>query len=268
MRLCAMEHMVPGDTFAERARHLREAGCEAVELTVGDGGPLLGSLRARVPEIVQGCQEFGLRAAVVTTRIADLLDQDPARRAAAMAALRDNLEVAAAVGAIGVLLVPRFGSPSLPDLSPYATAHQLEHRLLVAQLREMAGDAECLGVQIILEPLRRAAGQFLNTVAHALQICQEVESPAIRIVIDTFQSQHEEASIPEAIGRAGATLTHVHIADSNRRLPPQGSLDFASIVQALRAIDYDGVLSFECEIPGPWRPEFEAAVRHMKSFGG
>ena len=268
MRLCAMEHMVPGDTFAERARHLREAGCEAVELTVGDGGPLLGSLRARVPEIVQGCREFGLRAAVVTTRIADLLDQDPARRAAAMAALRDNLEVAAAVGAIGALLVPRFGSPSLPDLSPYATAHQLEHRLLVAQLRELARDAERLGVQIILEPLRRAAGQFLNTVAHALQICQEVESPAIRIVVDTFQSQHEEASIPEAIGRAGATLTHVHIADSNRRLPPQGSLDFASIVRALRAIDYDGVLSFECEIPGPWRPEFEAAVRHMKRFGG
>lgn len=120
MRFGAMEHMVPGDTFAERARHLRDVGCEAVELTVGDGGPLLGSLRARVPEIVQVCRELGLRAAVVTTRIADLLDQDPARRAAAMAALRDNLEVAAAVGAIGALLVPRFGSPSLPDLSPYA----------------------------------------------------------------------------------------------------------------------------------------------------
>jgi len=47
-----------------------------------------------------------------------------------------------------------------------------------------------------------------------------------------------EKSIPGAIRKAGETLFHIHIADSNRAAPGEGHLDFKPIVKAIREIEY------------------------------
>ena len=50
-------------------------------------------------------------------------------------------------------------------------------------------------------------------------------------------------------------IQYVHVADSNRRYPGQGHMDLMSVLRALRAVGYDGVLSAECL---PW-PDKEGA---------
>jgi sugar phosphate isomerase/epimerase len=267
MKLSSQEHIVPGDTFLERLKYLRDCGVPGVELTLGDRGVMLGSLRHRVDEILDGCTSTGIAPSIITTKVFDLLDADPMKRRSAMDEVRDALDVASRIGALGVCVVPRFGPPSLPDLSPHATAWELEHQLFVLEMKELAQQAERLGVYIVLEPLHRYLVKFLRTVGHAKQICEDVESTALKILVDNFQIYHEEVTIEGAIRLGGDLVAHVHISDNNRRLPPQGSTDFAPIISALQDIGYNGFLSFECDTAGaPLEPQFREAVKFMQSL--
>jgi sugar phosphate isomerase/epimerase len=45
-------------------------------------------------------------------------------------------------------------------------------------------------------------------------------------------------------------IGQVHLADHNRRLPGQGTTDFATALQALNEIGYSGWMALECGEPG------------------
>lgn len=223
-----------------------------------------GSLRHRVKEIRNVLSDSPVRASAICTKVYDLLDSDPAARRAAVAQVVDGLEVAAAVGAVGSIIVPRFGKPSIPDLAPVFTPSELEHRLIVSILRELAPRAEELGVLIMLEPLHRYIAKFLRTVDHAIQICEEVGSPNVRIMIDIFQSYQEEVRVPDSIRRAGSLVRHVHLSDNNRRLPGFGCTDFRSVFQALRDIRFSDYMSLECEVLGDKAEELRRTAAFMR----
>ena len=50
-----------------------------------------------------------------------------------------------------------------------------------------------------IEPLNRFETYFLNTAADAAQLCAEVGSPRIGILLDTFHANIEEKSIGAAL---------------------------------------------------------------------
>jgi sugar phosphate isomerase/epimerase len=77
------------------------------------------------------------------------------------------------------------------------------------------------------------------------------------VLADTFHMNIEEVDLPLALRQAGDRLWHVHTADSNRWAPGQGHLDFATLIDTLTDLEYDGYLS--CEILP--RPTPEEAVR-------
>jgi sugar phosphate isomerase/epimerase len=62
----------------------------------------------------------------------------------------------------------------------------------------------------------------------------------------------EEADIAASIRQAGAHIVYVHVADSNRLQPGRGHLDFRPGFRALKAIGYDGYLTIECRVAGPY----------------
>jgi sugar phosphate isomerase/epimerase len=70
-------------------------------------------------------------------------------------------------------------------------------------------------------------------------------------VADFFHMNIEERDPAEAIRAAGRRLRHVHVADSNRRQPGAGHLDFPSLLGALRTIGFDGWLTLECVLDEP-----------------
>lgn len=264
MKLSCQEHIVPGASFAEKVAFLTQLGFSGIELTQGERGVMEGSLRQRIGEIRDATASGSVRPSVVCTKVYDLLHTDPAARRAAMAQVLDALEVAAAVGALGAIIVPRFGPPMIPDLSPVYTPRELEHKLIVSILRELAPRAEKLGTLIMLEPLHRYIVKFLRTVEHGLQICAEVNSPNVCLMIDVFQSYAEELSVPESIRKAGRLVRHVHLSDHNRRLPGQGNTDFRAIFRATRDIGFSDYLSFECDVFGDKAAEVRAAAAFIK----
>ena len=60
----------------------------------------------------------------------------------------------------------------------------------------------------------------------------------------------EEQDISAAIFEYSHLIGHVHLADSNRRLPGLGTTDFTRALESLAQIDYSGWLVLECDQPG------------------
>lgn len=103
---------------------------------------------------------------------------------------------------------------------------------------------EC-GVQYCLEVLNRFEGYLLNTAEEARQFVEEVDVPAVRIMLDTFHMNIEEDDMAAAIRLAGSRLGHFHVGENNRRVPGKGTLPWAQIGGALRETGYEGAVVME-----------------------
>lgn len=109
----------------------------------------------------------------------------------------------------------------------------------VKNVRTVGKIAQECGVDYCLEVLNRFEGYLLNTCAECRQFVEEVDVPAVKIMLDTFHMNIEEDSMTEAILLAGDRLGHFHVGENNRRLPGKGNLPWHQIGSALRAIGYD-----------------------------
>jgi sugar phosphate isomerase/epimerase len=159
MKLALREEMSRGRTLAERLSWL-----DGIELTTSVDVPPgeLGKIFADSPVGAANVPGSGA-----------LLDPDPAERAAAKDLMRGRLELAATLGAEGVLTVPQFGSaPGLPDLSPYRSADELERELFAEQLEELAPVARNAGVPIFLEPLNRYEQHLVNRLEQGVEFAE------------------------------------------------------------------------------------------------
>lgn len=101
-------------------------------------------------------------------------------------------------------------------------------------------------VPVVLEVLNRYETNFLNTADQMNSFLEQAGSPLLKAHIDTFHMNIEEANLYESILKCRRTLGHVHFADSNRYHPGAGHIDFKSVIQALRDIDYEGWIAIEC----------------------
>lgn len=243
MKLALREEMSRGGTLPEKLSWLEGVGFDGIELTT--------SLDLPPGELEKAFADSQVRAANVPGSGA-LLDPDPAARTAAKDLMRERLELAARLDAVGVLTVPQFGSaPRLPDLSPYKDAAELERELFVEQLGELAPAALEAGVPIFLEPLNRYEQHLVNRLEQGVEFAEKVGG-GVAIMADFFHMNIEEADIAASIRAAGQHIVHVHVADSNRLQPGKGHLDFRPGFAALKEAGYDGYLGVECGISGPY----------------
>ncbi|WP_376791728.1 5-keto-L-gluconate epimerase [Thermoflexus sp.] len=231
---------------------LRALGYAGVELAVRDPAVVpVQRLRALF-------ERYGLQVPAIGTGQAwvdeglSLTHPDPAVRKAALARLEAHLALAAEWGAMVIVGLIR------GRLMEGVNRTQAMSWLLEA-LARLAELAAARGVRLVLEPLNRLETDLVNTVEEALLVIRRVGYPNLGVLLDTFHANLEEASLEAAIARAGDRLFHVHIADSNRRAPGWGRLDFDSILKALREVHYRGWLSAEV-VPHPSLEEAQAQV--------
>ena len=244
MKLALRDGMTPGATLPERLAWLERVGIEGIELEDRSLDLPPNELRAMFAD-------SPVAAANLPGSVA-LLDPDPNERAAAKELTRRRLHLAGELGAVGVLVVPQFGSaPVLPDLSPYRSAVELERELFVLQLQELAPAGAETGVPIFLEPLNRYEQHLVNRLEQGVAFAEQV-GPEVKIMADFFHMNIEEADTAASILAAGGHIVHVHVADNNRLQPGKGQLDFRPGFAALKEIGYDGYLGIECGISGPY----------------
>jgi len=257
MKLAIQEHMGPWPSRMEKFRNFRKMGFEGVEL-IGRG------LAERREEVKAALKETGLAACTLCTGYDDkVLSADPRERAAACAQVRDLLKLAGELKAGGLIFVPIFGPPRLPDLSPFKGAIELEKDLLVRILQDLAKAAEENCTTILLEPLNRYEAHLLNRLEQAVEIAKRVNSPSVKIMADFFHMNIEEADIPKSIEAAGLWVQHVHLADNTRKQPGTGSTNFTSGFAVLKKLGYDKYMALECGFTGDPEKAITDSVKYL-----
>jgi len=110
----------------------------------------------------------------------------------------------------------------------------------VTSMREIIKAAEDNGVFYSIEVLNRFEHFLINTCEDALRFVEQVGSPNLKILLDTYHMNIEEDSIGGAIVRAGDKLGLFHVGENNRNVPGKGHIPWDEVVGALKQINYQG----------------------------
>jgi sugar phosphate isomerase/epimerase len=122
----------------------------------------------------------------------------------------------------------------------------------VERIQTVADFAARQRVRITLEPINRYETDFLFSAKDSLQFVEKVGCSNVGIMLDLFHMNIEDDSIEAGLKAAGDRLWHVHIADSNRKYPGSGHMEYSGIFAALREMKYSGYISAELlPLPDP-----------------
>jgi D-psicose/D-tagatose/L-ribulose 3-epimerase len=116
--------------------------------------------------------------------------------------------------------------------------YKRQWRTVVKNLKDLCHYAEARGKKICLEPLNRFETDFINTCDQALKMIAAVNSPALKLLLDTFHMNIEEKNQAAAIRKAGKRLGHFHACGSDRGTPGNDHIDWPGIARALKQIGY------------------------------
>jgi len=111
----------------------------------------------------------------------------------------------------------------------------------VKSMKEIIKVAEDCGVTYCVEAVNRFETCLINTAKEALMYVEEIDSPNIGVLLDTYHMNIEEDNIGDAIRLVGADrLKSFHTGDNNRRAPGRGHINWDEVFGALADIGYEG----------------------------
>jgi len=247
----------PRLSLRERAMLVHRLGYDGIEL----GPEWLNQPVEAIQEQIAGT---GAAVSAIVGSIA-LLDTDPQKRAAGVELDRQRLRMARQLGADCVIEVPVFGPNKYPDLSPIMTAREVEEKLLVAGLKQLADDVRQSGIILLLEPCNHKETHFMNRQDQAAATIDAVGAPGFRTLSDFYHMQIEERDIGETLTRYGKYTAYVHLADGEKRTEP-GSLpfDYRPGFRALKKWGYAGWLTVESRATDDPESALGRALRYLK----
>lgn len=122
-------------------------------------------------------------------------------------------------------------------------------RRVVRHLRALAPLAEDQGLTLALEPLNTLVdhhGYWLTRMAEAVDIVQEVASPAVKVLMDLYHQQITEGNLIANLTAYSAEIAHFHAAGvPGRHELTTGELNYGAILRAIEATGYTGYVGLE-----------------------
>ncbi|WP_421723875.1 sugar phosphate isomerase/epimerase family protein [Bauldia sp.] len=236
-------------------------GYDLIEIPALDPTQIDSALTARLLE------EYGL-AATISLGLGpetDISSADPEAAKRGEALLMDVVSIARDIGAsdiCGVIF------SALTKYAEPATAAGLAQSVdVLARVCEAAAGN---GITVGMEVVNRYETNIANTAAQGVALCDMIGAPNVKVHLDTYHMNIEEADAARAIVETGDRLSYFHLGESHRGYLGSGSIDFVPIFRALAQIDFSGPMvfeSFSSEVVDPTLSRVLAIWRNLWTDG-
>ena len=142
-----------------------------------------------------------------------------------------------------------------------------EYDNIAFALSAAAKHAKKLGIAFGIEPVNRYENHLINTGWQAKWMIEKVGADNIFIHLDTYHMNIEEKGAGNGILDAREHLRYIHLSESDRGTPGEGTCDWDEVYATLAAIGFKGGLAMESFINMPpevayglavWRPVAES----------
>jgi sugar phosphate isomerase/epimerase len=233
--------------FVEQCRTLKGAGYEGIEIAPFTLAPdpldIKPEQRRQYRRIMQdeGLQFVGLHWLMVSPKGLHVTAPDKGLRDRSWSHIRNLIDLCADLGENGVMV---FGSPQQRSTTGGLTRQEAT-RNYIEGLAAVAPQAEERGVTVLVEALPVAQSDVVQSLAEAVSIVQEINSPAIQTMFDTHNAVDESEPHPELVERYFAFLRHVHVNEMDGRYPGTANYDFKALFEALVRLNYQHWISLE-----------------------
>jgi D-psicose/D-tagatose/L-ribulose 3-epimerase len=207
--------------------------------------PLINLSVEKRNEIKTATADAGLELSFQTSlpKIYDISSPDAEVRRKGIEYLKQNIQITHDMGGKMLSGVLYGAWQDIPEDPEKNRGYYLENS--VNSMKEIIKFAEDKGIRLNMEILNRFEQYILNTAEQGLEYIRMVDSPNIKLELDTFHMNIEEDDISQAIVTAGDKLGHLHVCENNRKLPGQGHIPWIEVAQALNKINYQGYMVIE-----------------------
>ncbi|MCI0380377.1 MAG: sugar phosphate isomerase/epimerase [Gemmataceae bacterium] len=266
-----MHYAICNETFegwdhAEVCKQVADLGYQGLEIAPYTLAPRITDVSASKRNLLRtaaeacGLKIIGLHWLLAKTEGLQLTSPDQAVRQRTADYLLELARCTRDLG--GDLMV--FGSPAQRRIPTGHTKEQAT-AFAVDTFRRTASAFVDFNVKLCLEPLSPPEADFINTIAEAVAILQQLNHSHFALHLDVKAMSTDDAPTPDLVRRYGKQAGHFHANDANRRGPGFGATDFVPIFRALHDSGYGGWVSVEVfdYAPDPVTIARES-IRYMK----
>lgn len=236
-----------GWDFADACRHIKATGYEGIEIApftlAEDPATITSELRRNYARVIEGegLQFVGLHWLMVAPKGLHVTTPDTDLRERSWEHIRRLVDLCADLGDRGVMV---FGSPLQRNTTGGSTREEATKRYMDG-LAAVAPHAESRGVTILVEALPKNQTDVVLSLEEAAGIVREIGSPAIQTMFDTHNAVDETDPHAALVERYFPIIRHVHVNETDGGHCGTGDYDFASVLAALKRLDYQGWVSLE-----------------------
>jgi D-psicose/D-tagatose/L-ribulose 3-epimerase len=197
----------------------------------------------------QGLTFVGLHWLMVSPKGLHVTTPDRELRERSWRHILELIDLCGDLGDNGVMV---FGSPkqrcTVGGLTPLEAT-----RNFTAGLSIVAPRAEERGVTILVEALPAGQCDVITTLRDAVEIVNQIDSPAVRTMFDTHNAVDEAEPHAVLVDRYFDLIRHIHINEMDGRHPGTGTYDFKALFDVLAQRRYRHWVSLEVFdfTPGP-----------------
>ncbi len=251
----------PDGTGIERIEDLKKAGFDYVELPTAQMAALtdgeFATLVQRVKNAGIPCETSNNLFPITMRLTGPDVNKEEIRSYAQKAFARDEQ--------LGIQYCV-FGSgpaKNVPDGFSFKKAFDQ-----VVDLLHMAAPiAKEHGIGIVIEPLRKAECNLINSFAEGVNLAKAANESNVRVLVDYYHLVEENEPVQHLIDDGKEYLRHVHIANPDGRVylaDPKES-DYGVFANALKTIGYNGRISCEAYLKNEFEIDAPAALKTLKS---
>ena len=258
MKFSCSDILVPGNTYTEKADNLKRWGFEGLTIYADYGEWDV----EKEEEVFNLQRNTGIEVAefvFVGEMYGHLMDEDEEKSQETLSMYCEAARIAGRIGAVTEFEcdIRRKGALSF-EYNDYPVLPEQQMKRLVTLYRKICDYQGAENTDILLEAVNRYEALYVNRQQDALDIIRHVDRKNTGLLCDLFHMSLDEENICGVLVACAPYIKHIHLGDSNRRLPGKGCICWEDIFRTLKTIGYDKYLSLECAVMGNPENELQA----------